>query len=106
MGSASVSPASFLPPRRCHTGGHISDISDAIRDATGRPTGLQASPLQKRHAVRSAEEHEGDLDEEDLITLVDIFTADVSAADTYMELRQDGLQKAWVANRLKVVKFG
>jgi hypothetical protein len=46
MGSASVSPASFLPPRRHHTtippapdmsflGGHISDISDAIRDATG-----------------------------------------------------------------------
>jgi hypothetical protein len=46
IGSASVSPASFVPPRWCHTtippapdmsflGGHISDISDAIRDATG-----------------------------------------------------------------------
>jgi hypothetical protein len=87
-------------------GGHISDISDAIRSTTGRPTGLEASPLRKRRAVRSAEEREGDLDEEDLITLVDIFTADVSAADTYMELRRDGLRKAWVANRLKVVKFG
>jgi hypothetical protein len=102
MVSASVSPASFLPPRRHHTaippipdmsflGGHISDISDAIRDATGQPTGLKASPLQKHRAVRSAEECEGDLDEEDLIALVNIFTADVSAADTYMELRQDGL---------------
>jgi hypothetical protein len=87
-------------------GGHISDISDAIRDATGRPTGLEASPLRKCRAVQSAKEREGDLDEEDLITLVDIFTADVSAVDTYMELRQDGLQKAWVANRLKAVKFG
>jgi hypothetical protein len=84
--------------------GHISDISDAIRDATG-PTGLEASPLWKRRAIQSAEEHEGDLDEEDLIALVNIFTADVSAADTYMELRWDGLQKAWVANHLKVVKF-
>jgi hypothetical protein len=27
-----------------------------------------------------------DLDEEDLIALVNIFTADVSATDTYMEL--------------------
>jgi hypothetical protein len=86
-------------------GGHISDISDAIRDTTGRPTGLEASPLRKCHAIRSAEEREGDLDEKDLITLVDIFTADVSAADTCMELRRDGLRKAWVANSLKAVKF-
>jgi hypothetical protein len=84
-------------------GGHISDISDAIHDTTGRPTGLEASPLWKRCAVRSAEEREGDLDEEDLITLVDIFTADVSAVDTYIELRRDGLRKAWVANCLKAV---
>jgi hypothetical protein len=62
MGSASVSPASFLPPRQHHTtippaadmsflGGHISDISDAICDTTGRPTGLEASRLQKRCAI-------------------------------------------------------
>jgi hypothetical protein len=86
-------------------GGHISDISDAIRDTTGQPTGLEASPLWKCRAVQSAEECEGDLDKEDLIALVNIFTADVSAADTYMELRWDGLQKAWVANHLKAVKF-
>jgi hypothetical protein len=106
VGSASVSPASFLPPRQHHTTIPLTpDISDAIRNATGQPTGLEASLLWKCCAVRSAEEREGDLDEEDLITLVDIFTADVSAADTYMELRWDGLQKAWVANCLKAVKF-
>jgi hypothetical protein len=85
--------------------GHISDISDPICDATGRPTGLEASHLWKHQAVRSAEEREGDLDEEDLIALVNIFTADVSATDTYIELQWEGLRKAWVANHLKAVKF-
>jgi hypothetical protein len=72
MGSASISPASFLPPRWHHTtippapdmsflgghisdmsflGGHISDISDAICNTTGQPTGLEASPLWKCRAV-------------------------------------------------------
>jgi hypothetical protein len=35
-----------------------------------------------------------------LATLVDLFCTDVSAADMYIELKQDSLRKVWITNQL------
>jgi hypothetical protein len=46
------------------------------------------------------QELEVDLGDTDLATLVDFFCTDVSAADTYMEPKQDSLRKVWITNQL------
>ena len=46
------------------------------------------------------QELEADLDDEQLLSLIDLFQANVSAADTYMTLKQDGLRKAWVHSKI------
>jgi hypothetical protein len=49
---------------------------------------------------RSAQELKVDLSNTNLTTLVDLFHTDVSTADTYLELKQDGLRKVWITNQL------
>jgi hypothetical protein len=36
-----------------------------------------------------------------LVALVNLFRSDVGAADTYMELKREGLRKAWVMDQLE-----
>jgi hypothetical protein len=81
----------------------LEDFTDAFREATGTSAAVTeaASPTRRRLAIRSAQVLEVDLSDEQLVALVDLFTKDVSAADAYMELKRDGLRRAWVAKRLE-----
>jgi tellurite resistance protein len=80
----------------------MDDFTDAFRSATSGQASMapESSPVRRRRAIRKAQELENDLDDADLVVLVNLFIADVSAADGYMELQHEGLQKAWVAQRL------
>jgi hypothetical protein len=83
-------------------GGHIDSFTDAFRIATGvAPTNMGVLPLHKHRAIRSAQEVEVELTNRQLITLVNLFHSDVGAADTYMELKREGLRKAWVMDQLE-----
>jgi hypothetical protein len=63
-------------------------------------TGIEVSLIHKCHAIHSAQELEVNLSDTNLATLVGLFHTDVSAADTYMELKQDSLKKVWITNQL------
>ena len=80
----------------------MDDFTDAFRSATSGQASMapESSPVRRRRAIRKAQELENDLDDADLVVLVNLFIADVSAADGYMELQREGLRKAWVAQRL------
>jgi len=64
------------------------------------PSAIAPSPLQKTKAIQWAQELEVDLDDEGLVSLIRIFQADVNAADAYMVLRHDGVQKKWIESTL------
>jgi hypothetical protein len=79
----------------------MDNFTEAFCVATGTAsTGVEVSPIYKRRAIFSAQELEVDLSDTNLATLVDLFHTDVSAADTYMELKWDSLRKAWITNQL------
>jgi hypothetical protein len=82
-------------------GGHIDSFTDAFRVATGTAPTNMVSPLRKRHAIRSAQEVEVELTNQQLVALVNLFHSDIGAADTYMELKRKGLRKAWVMDQLE-----
>jgi hypothetical protein len=83
-------------------GGHIDSFTDAFHVATGMaPTNMEVSPLRKHRAIQSAQEVEVELTNQQLITLVNLFHSDIGAADTYMELKREGLRKAWVMDQLE-----
>jgi len=83
----------------------LDDFTDAFCSATGTSqavaAGLETSPMRRRRVIRSAQDLEVDLSDTHLAALVNIFILNVNAADVYMELKRDGLKKAWVADRLK-----
>jgi hypothetical protein len=115
--SMSTPPSSTPGPsaKRCHIskilpdrdpediamGEHMDNFTEAFHVATGTAsTGVEVSPIHKCHAIHSAQELEVDLSDTDLAALVDLFHTDVSAADTYMELKWDSLRKVWITNQL------
>jgi hypothetical protein len=86
-------------PEDIAMGERMDNFTKAFRVATGTAsTGVEVSPIRKRCAIRSAQELEVDLSDTDLAALVDLFRSDVSAADTYMELKWDSLRKVWITN--------
>jgi hypothetical protein len=81
-------------------GEHMDNFTEAFRVATGTAsTSVGVSPICKCCAICSAQELKVDLSDTDLATLVDLFHTNVSAADTYMELKQDSLRKVWITNQ-------
>jgi hypothetical protein len=79
----------------------MDNFTEAFCVATGTAsTGVEVSPVRKHRAIRSVQELEVDLSDTDLAALVNLFCTDVSAADTYMELKQDSLRKVWITNQL------
>jgi hypothetical protein len=86
-------------PEDITMGERMDNFTEAFRVATGTAsTGVEVSPIRKRHAIRSAQELKVNLSDTDLAALVDLFCSDVSAADTYMELKRDSLRKVWITN--------
>jgi hypothetical protein len=108
-GSASTSRA---PIRQRLTGaGALQGISSGLLEFNGifrdglesmaNPCGIDATPKRKKDAMTRVQELEDDLDDEQLLSIIDIFQADVSAADTYMTLKREGLRKAWVRSKIR-----
>jgi len=64
------------------------------------PRGIDATPKRKKAAMTRIQELDDDLNDEELLSIIDLFQTDVSAADTYMTLKRDGLRKAWVRSKL------
>jgi hypothetical protein len=95
-------PAPALDPDMVALGGHINSFTNAFHVATGTaPTNMEVSPLHKCRAIQSAQEVEVELTNQQLIALVNLFCSDVGVADTYMELKCEGLRKAWVMDQLE-----
>jgi hypothetical protein len=61
-------------------------------------------PEQCSKAIDLIQEQEGQLDDEQLVALIDIFQQNTGAADAYMTLKHDTLRKIWIQKRL--VKLG
>jgi hypothetical protein len=95
-------PAPALDSDMVALGGHIDSFTDAFCVATGTaPTNMEVSPLHKYCAIRSAQEVEVELTNQQLVALVNLFCSDIVVADTYMELKCKGLRKAWVMDQLE-----
>ncbi|KAH9052227.1 hypothetical protein EDB87DRAFT_1692702 [Lactarius vividus] len=62
--------------------------------------GFDATPKRKKAAMTHVQELEDDLEGEQLLSIIDLFQVDVSAADTYMTLKREGLRKAWVHSKI------
>ena len=74
----------------------LSDFTDAFQvgmAANIQPCTVLSSPEQKMQAMEHAQELETELDDECLVALIGLFQTDVSAADVYLVLRCNGLQK-------------
>jgi hypothetical protein len=88
-------------PEDIAMGERMDNFTEAFCVATRTAsTGVEVSPICKCRAIHSAQELEVDLSDTDLAALVDLFYTDVSAADTYMELKWDSLRKVWITNQL------
>ncbi|KAI9437169.1 hypothetical protein H4582DRAFT_2077549 [Lactarius indigo] len=107
-GSASTG---YAPIRQCLTGaGALQGISSGLvefdgifhegLESMGNPCGIDATPKWKKVAMTCVQELEDDLEDEQLLSIIDLFQADVSTADTYMTLKREGLQKAWVHSKI------
>ena len=64
------------------------------------PPLIAPSPSQKTKAIQWDQELELDLDDEKLVSLIQIFQADVNAVDAYMVLKREGVQKLWIESTL------
>jgi len=107
-GSTSTSRA---PIRQQLTGaGALQGISSGLVEFNGifrdgiesmaNPRGIDATPKRKKAAMARAQDLEEDLEDEQMLSIIDLFQTDVSAADAYMTLKRDGLQKAWIRSKL------
>lgn len=71
-----------------------SNIANAIKAAV--PANVDTSPEQRTKAKEKIQNDELNLDAPRLCALVDLFTCDTEAADTYLVLFWEDLRKFWV----------
>ena len=64
------------------------------------PPAIAPSPARKMKAIQRAQELEVDLNDEKLVSLIQIFQVDVNAADAYMVLKREGVRKMWIKSTL------
>lgn len=82
-------------------GEQLSNFTDTVRKGTSQSP-LEPSPTRKRIAIQRAEELETELDDKHLVQLINLFEADINAADAYMVIKREGLRKAWVEGKLNL----
>lgn len=81
----------------------LVEFNSIFRDgleSMANPHGVDATPKRKKAAMIRLQELEDDLEDEQLLSIIDLFQADVSAADTYMTLKRESLWKAWVRSKI------
>ena len=79
------------------------DFNDSFWSATtglSQHSNVEATPVWKHKAIVYAQDVEMDLSDNQLVSLIGIFESNVSAADSYLALKHNTLQKAWVSNKL------
>jgi len=60
---------------------------------------IEPAPVCKQRAICQVQE-EQDLDDHEVLTLIKVFQSDVTAADSYLNITQDGVQKLFLADYL------
>jgi hypothetical protein len=60
---------------------------------------IEPAPVRKQRAIRQVQE-EQDLDDHEVLTLIKVFQSDVTAADSYLNITRDGVQKLFLAGYL------
>jgi hypothetical protein len=86
-------------------GNRLAEFNETFR-ANNEPqhgAGIESTPARKRTAICRAQELETDLEIEHVVALIHIFEVDVSAADAYVVLKREELQKLWVRSKLGLV---
>lgn len=61
---------------------------------------VPTTPQRKQKAMIQAQKLETDLDDDQMVSLINLFQHDVSAAAAYLVLQRAGLRKAWVKDKL------
>jgi hypothetical protein len=61
---------------------------------------LQATPVRKGQAMERLQDIDGDIPEQDMLDLLDIFNKDVATADTYNRIKSDKLRRGWIERKL------
>ena len=74
---------------------------DGISSAIPQLPLIAPSPSRKTKAIQCAQELEKGLDNDRLAVLIQVFQADVSAADAYLVMDREGLWKAWITCTLE-----
>lgn len=93
-------------PTTSHALGEIRDGLDRFTEVfaavgSGRPMGVDATPVRKTKAIARMEKLETELSDIEKLDLTDLFTKDVAMADSYNSIESEGLRKAWVERRLR-----
>lgn len=86
--------------------GEIGDRLERFTDvftaaATGRPVGVEATPVRRQKAIRQMEKLEVHLTDEEKVNLMDLFTKDIAMCDAYTSIQGEGMRKVWVKRRLE-----
>lgn len=120
---ASGSSSSYLSSKRQRVSGsaalyaindQFSEFTDVFRTASQSHSHSQSqsqsqlppivlSPQRKQAAMRRAQELEKHLDDDSMAALIEAFQMDVSAADAYMVMLDDGPRKSFVERKIKHV---
>ena len=94
--------------------GEMSELNGLFRDflqanstspsgsQSGTPSLPPSTPQRKQLAMRRAQELEYELDDEGMVSLLELFETDASAADAYLVIERPALRKAWVARKLRL----
>ena len=103
--SASSSAGSGKRMRQTPTVAAIAQVAETIADigtviGNSSRAGGESSPVQKWKAMDLAQELEDYLNDNDLSSLLELFETNVMAADAYVTIKQEGLQKTWVQRKL------
>ena len=63
------------------------------------------SPEHQAKAMELFQENKYYLTDDCIIAFIDLFQADITAADAYIVLKCDSLMKAWVEQQMKEISF-
>ena len=84
----------------------LNSFNSTFRAAVVAPdVNVNSTPERKARAVDLAQERETDLDDDEMVSLLDVFRADVTAADTYMRIKKEGVRKKWVQKQLTEASY-
>ncbi|KAG1839199.1 hypothetical protein DFJ58DRAFT_733419 [Suillus subalutaceus] len=112
-GSSTAASGSCPPLKRQRVSGSVgalyaindqfsafSDIFQASSQSQSSSS-ILLSPQHKQAAMRRAQQLETHLDDDSMAALIEAFQVDVSAADAYMVMMDDGPRKSFVGRKIK-----